>query len=221
MGKDEVNNSTGSPSRDDDSEDPIAGMENIPDNLDYSWIKNVEISVEESQYFERDVASTEEIRLMKQKLAEDVEKVKKILDQLEDYFKKTVEQLSINRREFEITIPISYGTMQFVTILSVTPTWIFIKCKVMGLEEVTEKIKLKLFESILMSNFELNAVFYSVDPDKTGIWIENDIPTSLSMEGFDLNFNAIVFGIKYFVDNIAQPLNQEIKSTFDQDHLYT
>ena len=178
--------------------------------------------MDDEKYFERNISSKEEIEEMKHRMEEDLDKVKELMTQLHEYFSEKVDQIGINNREYEITIPIEYEGLKFVTVLSLHPSWIFIKAKVMNLNEVPDKTKFKLFESILIANFELNAVFYSIDPEGSGIWIENDIPTKeLRMENFDVNFNAIIFGIRFFVDNIALPLNQEVKSTFDASTMYT
>ncbi|MHA1683563.1 MAG: hypothetical protein ACTSUE_21675 [Promethearchaeota archaeon] len=204
------------------NEKAVKNLENLPENTDYSYLNSLEISVDEKAYFERDISSTDEIVEMKEKLSADVEKVKETMKTLEDYFRDTVDQIGINRKEYELTVPMEYAEMKFVTILSISPTWIFIKCKILNMDDVPEKIKLKLYELILTSNFELNAVFYSLDPDLSSVWIENDLPAAqLGMENFDLNFNAIIFGIKYFVDNIAPKLDQKVRGTYDSDTLYT
>ena len=197
--------------------------EDLPVNMNYDFFETVEISDDKKEkYFERPVSSKEEIQEIKQKMEDDVNNVKKIMIQLEEYFQDKVDQIGINHREFEITIPIEYMNMKFVTILAFHPNWIFIKCKVLDLEDVPEKVKFELYEKILSANFELNAVFYSIDPELKGIWIENDLAIpGLNMESFDIKFNAIIFGIKFFVDNIALPLNQEVKSTFQASSMYT
>ncbi|MFX0102795.1 MAG: hypothetical protein ACFFCS_24720 [Candidatus Hodarchaeota archaeon] len=203
------------------SEEDLEG-DVLPENNDYSYLKQLDIEPDLDRYFERNISSKEEIEEMKKKMEEDLDKVKELMTQLHEYFSEKVDQIGINNREFEITIPIEYEGLKFVTVLSLHPAWIFIKAKVMNLSEVSDKTKFKLYESILIANFELNAVFYSIDPEGSGIWIENDIPTKeLSIENFDVNFNAIIFGIRFFVDNIALPLNQEVKGTFDASSMYT
>ncbi|MHA1793639.1 MAG: hypothetical protein ACTSVI_13420 [Promethearchaeota archaeon] len=193
-----------------------------PKKMDYSYLSNIEISIDKDKYFEINVSSAEEIEKIQEKLQSEVDNLKSLMKKLEQYFNERVEQLNINNKEFEITIPLEYASMKFVTILSLTPLWIFIKCKVLSLDDINEKTRYKLYEAILTSNFELNAVFYSVDPEISGVWIENDIPTTnLNMDNFDISFKAIIFGIRYFIDNIATSLNQEVKSTFNNSYLYT
>jgi hypothetical protein len=185
----------------------------------------VQLSIDKKKYFARPISSKEELAQIRQKMDDDVKNAKDIMLQLETYLRGKVEQIGINAKQLEITIPIEYMSLKFTTILAVHPQWIFIKCKLMDLEDVPEKARHELYEHILVANFELNAVFYSVDPDITGIWVENDIPVpGLDLApgaSFDIRFNAIIFGIRYFVDSIALPLNQEMKSTFENSGMYT
>lgn len=203
----------------------IVNEESIPENSDYSYFETVQLSIDKTKYYARPIASKEELADIKRKMDDDVKTVKEIMAQLEAYLRGKVDQIGINDKQFEITIPIEYMSLKFTTILAVHPQWIFIKCKLMDLEDVPEKARHELYEHILVANFELNAVFYSIDPDITGIWVENDIPVpglDLSPNSsFDIKFNAIIFGIRFFVDSIALPLNQEMKSTFENSGMYT
>lgn len=201
-----------------DEEDDL----DLPINNDYSYFQEVETGLDKKDYFEREISTKEEIEELNRQMEEDDAKIRELMAHLKEYFSERVDQMGINNREFEITIPLEFGGMRFVTILSLSSAWIFIKCKIMSLDKIAEKVRTMLFERALVANFELNAVFYSVDPKMASIWIENDIPTAeLSMESFDIKFNAILFGIKYFLEKIADPLDQHLVSTFEPDHLYT
>ncbi len=194
----------------------------VPENTDYSYLENVKLTIDKQKYFERPIATKEELAEIRGKMAEDVKEVKELMTRLEGYLRSRVDSISINAKQFEIMIPIDYMSLKFTTILSIHPQWVFVKCKLMDLEEVPDKIRHELFQRILVANFELNAVFYSIDPEITAIWVENDLAvTGLDLNAFEIKFNAIIFGIRYFVDSIALPLNQEMKSTFDATSLYT
>jgi hypothetical protein len=191
-------------------------------DADYSFFEHVTLKIDKKKYFERPIASQEELKEIRGKMDEDVKAVKQIMTRLEEYLRGRVDSISINAKQFEILVPIEYMSLKFTTILSIHPQWVFIKCKVMDLEEIPEKVRHDLYERVLMANFELNAVFYSLDPDQSAIWVENDLAVpGLDMNAFEIEFNAIIFGIRYFVDSIALPLNQEMKSTFDATSLYT
>ncbi|MBN2153378.1 MAG: type III secretion system chaperone [Candidatus Lokiarchaeota archaeon] len=194
----------------------------IPSESDYGYFEHVKLTIDKNKYFERPISTKEELAEIRGKMEEDVKAVKDIMGRLEGYLRTRVDTISINAKQFEILIPIEYMSLKFTTILSVHPQWVFIKCKVMDFEDVPDKIRHQLYERILVSNFELNAVFFSVDPDLTAIWVENDIAVpGLDLNTFEVEFNAIIFGIRYFVDSIALPLNQQMKSTFDATSLYT
>nr|MDO8085127.1 hypothetical protein [Candidatus Sigynarchaeum springense] len=193
-----------------------------PESLDYSYFEHVRLNVDKKKYFERPISTKEELAEIRDKMAEDIKVVKELMARLEGYLRSRVDTISINAKQFEILIPIDYMSLKFTTILSVHPQWVFVKCKLMDLEDVPEKVRHELYERILVSNFELNAVFYSVDPDLSAVWVENDISTAgLDISAFEIEFNAIIFGIRYFVDSIALPLNQQMKSTFDSTSMYT
>nr|MDO8109319.1 hypothetical protein [Candidatus Sigynarchaeota archaeon] len=202
--------------------DSTSKEENLPQNNDYSYFETVKLTIDKKKYFERPITTKEELEDIKKKMNEDVQAVKDLMTRLEKYLRGKFEQIAINNKQYEIMVPIEYMSLKFTTILSVHPAWIFIKCKVMDLEDVPEKVRHELYERVLVANFELNAVFYSLDSEQTGIWVENDITVpGLDMNAFDIKFNAIIFGIRYFVDSIALPLNQEMKSTYDTSGLYT
>jgi hypothetical protein len=193
-----------------------------PKTSDYGYFQSITLTMDRQKYFERPIATKEELAEIRGKMAEDVKTVKQLMTKLEEYLRTRVDQVNINAKQFELTVPIEYMSLKFTTILSVHPQWIFIKAKVMDLEDIPDKVRHELFERILISNFELNAVFYSVDPNVSGIWVENDLAVpGLDMAAFEIKFNAIIFGIRYFVDSIALPLNQEMKSTFDASGMYT
>lgn len=201
---------------------PIGAEEPASGEADYSFLENLKLSIDKKKYFERPIATEAELKEIRSKMDEDVRQVKQLMDRLEEYLRSRVDSISINKKQFEIMIPIEYMSLKFTTILSIHPQWVFIKCKVMDLEEIPDKIRHELYERLLVANFELNAVFFSVDPELTSVWVENDLAvTGLDMNAFEIKFNAIVFGIRYFVDSIALPLNQEMKSTFDSTGLYT
>ncbi|NMC04685.1 MAG: type III secretion system chaperone [Candidatus Lokiarchaeota archaeon] len=190
--------------------------------LDYTFFENVKLSIDKKKYFERPIATEAELKEIRSKMDEDVRQAKQLMARLEGYLRGRVDAISINKKQFEIMIPIEYMSLKFTTILSIHPQWVFIKCKVMDLEEIPDKIRHELYERLLVANFELNAVFYSVDPDFSAIWVENDLAVvGLDLNAFEIKFNAIIFGIRYFVDSIALPLNQEMKSTFDATGMYT
>ncbi len=194
----------------------------IPAESDYSYFEHVKLAIDKKKYFERPIATKKELDDIRGKMEEDVKAVKEIMTRLEGYIRTRVDTISINAKQFEILIPIEYMSLKFTTILSVHPQWVFVKCKVMDLEDVPDKVRHDLYERILVSNFELNAVFFSVDPDLAAVWVENDLSTAgLNLNAFEIEFNAIIFGIRYFVDSIALPLNQQMKSTFDATTLYT
>ena len=111
----------------------------MPENTDYSYLETVKLTLDKKKYFERPIATKEELAEIRGKMEEDVKEVKQLMSRLEEYLRSRVDSISINAKQFEIMIPIDYMSLKFTTILSIHPQWVFIKCKVMDIEEIPEK----------------------------------------------------------------------------------
>ena len=139
-------------------------------------------------------------------MTELIEKVAKWLEQM---------NLKIIRVEDESRIIVNYQITDYVfqvQLLS-SDSWINAKALVANTKDLSETELLQLYRSVLIANWELNEVTFSVDPDNGNIWVETDMPIDTSFENFEVEITSIPFGIKHFLDKIAPKLSFEIRDT--------
>ena len=68
---------------------------------------------------------------------------------------------------------------------------------------------------MLIANWELNEVTFSVDPHQKNLWCETDMPSNSTYDNFEVEFTSIPFAIEYFVTKIAPETNFQVTSTSD------
>lgn len=139
-------------------------------------------------------------------MTELIEKVAKWLEQM---------NLKIIRVEDESRIIVNYQITDYVfqvQLLS-SDSWINAKALVANTKDLSETELLQLYRSVLIANWELNEVTFSVDPDNGNIWVETDMPIDTSFENFEVEITSIPFGIKHFLDKIAPTLSFEVRDT--------
>ena len=139
-------------------------------------------------------------------MTEIIEKVAKWLEQM---------NLKIIRVEDESRIIVNYNITDYVfqvQLLS-SESWINAKALVANTHDLSDTELLQLYRSVLVANWELNEVTFSVDPDNGNIWCETDMPVDTSFENFEVEITSIPFGIKHFLDKIAPTLSFEVRDT--------
>ena len=139
-------------------------------------------------------------------MAEIIEKVAKWLEQM---------NLKIIHVEDESRIILNYQITDYmfqVQLLS-SESWINAKALVANTKDLSENELLQLYRSVLIANWELNEVTFSVDPDNGNIWCETDMPVDTTFENFQVELTSIPFGIKHFLDKIAPTLSFEVRDT--------
>ena len=139
-------------------------------------------------------------------MTEIIEKVAKWLEQM---------NLKIIRVEDESRIIVNYNITDYVfqvQLLS-SESWINAKALVANTHDLSDTELLPLYRSVLVANWELNEVTFSVDPDNGNIWCETDMPVDTSFENFEVEITSIPFGIKHFLDKIAPTLSFEVRDT--------
>ncbi|MFX1265213.1 MAG: hypothetical protein ACFFH0_07520, partial [Promethearchaeota archaeon] len=67
---------------------------------------------------------------------------------------------------------------------------------------ISPDIREELLAFLLQENYALDDVTYSMD-EKGNIYSENDIPEQASLDDFTSEFNAVVFGMMRFFDNVS------------------
>jgi hypothetical protein len=138
-----------------------------------------------------------------------------------------IEDLEIDAKKNIIIVPFEYEDLQFLSHIIVGSEWFIVKASILELEALPKPLAAQIFFELLKSNFILNNVVYSIDPEAKSIWTEADIPSDLDFEHFKLQYLSIVFAIDFFIKNIAKQLmpSGKVQSTFsrpakDDNQLY-
>ncbi|MHA1341710.1 MAG: hypothetical protein ACTSRZ_17680 [Promethearchaeota archaeon] len=144
--------------------------------------------------------------------------IKKFTGRAQAYLEKIgIEEFEIDSKDNMIIVPFNFENFQFLCNILVTPEWYFVKTSLLELDKSISKIEKELYFLLLKGNFELNAITYSVDPEKRSVWVEADIPTDAGYEHFRLRYLGIVYGIDYFINNVAEQLKAPLESTYKPD----
>ncbi len=98
--------------------------------------------------------------------------------------------------------------------------WINIKLMLMRHEEIPPNLKAILHEKLLVSNFDLNEVTYSVS-QQGDVFVEADMPVNTDYVNFQSEYGSIEFGVVHFLKDVLPELaNVQAKSTY-RPALYT
>ncbi|MHA1679445.1 MAG: hypothetical protein ACTSUE_00400 [Promethearchaeota archaeon] len=93
--------------------------------------------------------------------------------------------------------------------------WIQIKLLLMGTKDMSESLQKNLFQKLLIANFELNEVTYSLSRNQD-VYVEADMPADSDYENFQSEYGSVVYGIDYFLGTVLKELSEiEAKSTFN------
>ncbi|MHA1731198.1 MAG: hypothetical protein ACTSU5_04610 [Promethearchaeota archaeon] len=139
------------------------------------------------------------------------EEIEKSSKDLKDFFRNVVVvPYKIESGDEELILEAKLTTMG---------DWIKVKLLLLRSDEVPKAIKLDLYERLLVANFELSEVTYSLDLDGD-VFVETDMPVGTTYENFESEYGSVEFGAKYFIDEILPAMTEKlaVKSTFDSSH---
>ncbi len=110
-------------------------------------------------------------------------------------------------------------TLVFEVKILILEKWINIKLLLMRHEEVPPNLRPVLNEGLLVANFLLNEVTYSLSR-QGDIVVETDMPINTDYVNFRSEYGSIVFGTEYFLKEILPKIaNLQAKDTY-QPKLY-
>ncbi len=84
--------------------------------------------------------------------------------------------------------------------------WIVVDALICSFDEIPDGVELELYRSLLLANHNLPEINYQIDNEGNilcSVDMDKDI---VNYENFFSEFNAIPYGIKYFLEKIAPPL---------------
>ncbi|RLI67205.1 hypothetical protein DRO91_08450 [Candidatus Heimdallarchaeota archaeon] len=133
---------------------------------------------------------------------ETLEKVKGWLDELDlNYY--------VSQEGTEIMLPYKIDQRTFNVRIVIAPDWMQLFCLIMAENEIPKELVPAIHANLLLANFNLNEVTYSIDP-KGNIYSENDLPVETDIVSFKSELGAVVFGYQYFYEQIATKIGGEV-----------
>ncbi|MHA1743427.1 MAG: hypothetical protein ACTSV6_04150 [Candidatus Heimdallarchaeota archaeon] len=133
---------------------------------------------------------------------ETLEKVKGWLDELNlNYY--------VSQEGTEIMLPYKIDQRTFNVRIVIAPDWMQLFCLIMAENEIPKELVPAIHANLLLANFNLNEVTYSIDP-KGNIYSENDLPVETDIVSFKSELGAVVFGYQYFYEQIAPKIGGEV-----------
>ena len=108
----------------------------------------------------------------------------------------------------------TYEGRQFLVQTSVKNDWINIKGLVCLGSKIPPEKREAVYQALLVANFRLNEVCFSIDPKHGNIFVESDqhVETA-TFEDFRMEFQSLPAGFAYFVKEIAPQLGIELPDT--------
>ena len=136
-------------------------------------------------------------------IIETVEKVKGWLDELNlNYF--------VSQSGSEIMLPYKIDERTFNVRIVVAQEWMQLFCQVLQANEVPQELVGAIHANLLLANFNLNEVTFSIDPEGN-IYSENDIPVESDLVTFKSELGAVVFGYQYFFEQLAPKIGGAVE----------
>lgn len=136
-------------------------------------------------------------------IMETVEKVKGWLDELNLKF-------FVSQNGSEIMLPYKIDERTFNVRIVVAEEWMQLFCQIMPANEVPNDLVNAIHANLLLANFNLNEVTYSIDPEGN-IYSENDLPVDSDIITFKSELGAVVFGYQYFYEQLAPKIGGAVE----------
>ncbi|MHA1247064.1 MAG: hypothetical protein ACTSPE_07030 [Candidatus Thorarchaeota archaeon] len=93
------------------------------------------------------------------------------------------------------------------------PEWIKVRVRLGSIDRIPKENQLSVLREMLVQNFELDDVTFSMDDDGE-LYSENDIPRSSNLENFHSEMTAVVLGALTFVREIGPRYGFDEKDLF-------
>lgn len=135
-----------------------------------------------------------------------------LLEKVEKWL-KNMDLKDVKRDELRSMLFVAFGVMGnlFLVQIRVSEDWINIKALVALIKDIPKDERENLFHSCLAANFNLHEVTFSAD--ENGIWIEADMPKDTTESNFKVEFGSVIYGVKYFIEQIAPKIKFNVRST--------
>jgi len=138
---------------------------------------------------------------------------RKPLDKVERWLKNMkLKILSKDEDRSILTLLFRLSEKTFLVKIIVGKKWINILALIALTKNLSSTEEKNLYRACLTANFMLPEVTFSADMEGN-IYIESDMPTDTTEDNFKIEFQSVIFGIKYFIDEIAPKIKYKVQDT--------
>lgn len=105
-------------------------------------------------------------------------------------------------------IPYKIEDLKFHITVNFRPKtkWIVVEALIASFDEIPDDIELDLYRSMLLANHDLPEINYQIDAEGNILCSVDMDREIINYENFFSEFNAVPYGIRYFLEKIAPPL---------------
>ncbi len=133
------------------------------------------------------------------------------MDTIEEYLKEMNLTYRVIPQEDRIVLPYNIQDRRFLLIIDRGDKWVRFFITIVDATALKNVDKLALFSALLEANGQLAEVkFFVTNEGSIGV-IGHEGVGSLSFEGFQEEYNALPFGVSFFLENIAPKLKIQVK----------
>jgi hypothetical protein len=134
--------------------------------------------------------------------------------QIGDWLTQMGLTFAYNEEKRAFVLPYEIDDNKFlVTIIVFPDTWI----KVLALIVENDKIPKDMHLALLQENWNLFEVTYSMD-QYGNLFSENDLPQTTNYDNFVSEFQAVIYGVKHFFDEVAPKFRLKAAGTYDRNY---
>ncbi len=135
----------------------------------------------------------------------------KTMETIESYLKEMNLTYKVIAAEDRIILPYTIDDRRFLLIVDRSDKWVRFFIIIVEADELKKVDKAKLHESLLEANGQLAEIKYFISEQGAVGVIGHEGVASISLEGFQEEYNALPYAVSYFINNIASKLNIEVK----------
>lgn len=133
------------------------------------------------------------------------------MDTIEEYLKEMNLTYRVIPQEDRIVLPYNIQDRRFLLIIDRGDKWIRFFINIVDATALKNVDKLALFSALLEANGQLAEVkFFLTNEGSVGV-IGHEGVGSLTFKGFQEEYNALPFGVSFFLENIAPKLKIQVK----------
>jgi hypothetical protein len=128
------------------------------------------------------------------------------LEKIRNYLEKEGHTFLVRDEYFIIPWKIEDLKFHITVNIRSNTKWIVVDALICSFDEIPEGIEKDLYQRLLLANHNLPEINYQIDEEGNILCSVDMDREIINYENFFSEFDAIPFGIKYFLEQIAPPL---------------